>query len=391
MKLSDFFDLETLQNIQDDFAKATGFAAIIVDYKGNPLLKYSNFSVFCQKIRQNPKYLEYCKRSDAHGSLEAARRGSVRYYKCHAGLIDFAVPIIIDGHYLGSIMCGQIRVKDDPDLHEFFPPTKSIYESEELQKAYKETPLVSYERVVACTKLLSQTLSNIIEIRKLSINPGTNLVEKNLLEERIKELELKYYSSRLNPHFLFNALNMAGRQAYLEKAHKTEEIIYIIADIYRHNLTEAGKLIPLETELSNVKNYMFIQSIRFGELISFKINGEKDFSEYKIPAMTLQNFVENAVIHGVEKKEYLGHIEISFKKEGKFLHIQISDNGAGMDEITLKKLNDPNYEGLNKPGSTGLGILNTKKCLAYFYKTFEVKIQSDSEGTVVDLMLEISE
>jgi ligand-binding sensor protein len=112
MKLEEIIDLESLQKLQDYFAEATGFAAITVDYQGNPLLKYSSFSPFCEKMRKKPDFYKKCIRSDAYVSLEAVRNGVSCIHRCHAGLIDFAIPIIVNGEYLASMMGGQVKTDD---------------------------------------------------------------------------------------------------------------------------------------------------------------------------------------------------------------------------------------------------------------------------------------
>ena len=69
LKITDIIDVEVLQKIQDSFSDATGFATITVDYKGNPITEYSNFSGYCTKVREDAKCLECCYRSDAHGGI----------------------------------------------------------------------------------------------------------------------------------------------------------------------------------------------------------------------------------------------------------------------------------------------------------------------------------
>ena len=393
MKLEDIINLEQLQLIQDSFAKATGFASITVDYSGKPLLKYSNFCSFCTKVRQNPKYLERCTRSDAHGSLDSARRGQISVYRCHAGLIDFAVPITINGIYLGAIMCGQIRTTCNTDINNsHFESSSGILDDPKLKEDFNKVPFVPYERILACANLLQITLNHIIGQYKLGQENASldALTKTNLeLEHNLKSLEIKYYSSQLNPHFLFNALNMAGRQAYLEGAAKTQEIIYTIADIYRNNLKESGLLIPLKKEIANIKNYMFIQSIRFGEQLIFKNNIDKNALNCQIPAMSLQHFVENAVSHGLEQKESLGTIELSVKKIDRRLIITISDDGIGIDENIIKKLNDPNYKGIERDKTTGLGVLNTKKRLDYFFQDDYTLIVKSKIGKGTTVCLEV--
>ncbi len=95
--------------LQRHTAAATKVVIIAVDYTGAPVTEHSGCSEFCKAVRANPSLAELCEKCDSRGGLEAARRKSPYIYRCHMNLIDFAVPVIYDGVYLGAIMCGQIR------------------------------------------------------------------------------------------------------------------------------------------------------------------------------------------------------------------------------------------------------------------------------------------
>ena len=157
LKITDIIDVEVLQKIQDSFSDATGFATITVDYKGNPITEYSNFSGYCTKVREDAKCLECCYRSDAHGGIESARSGKPSIYICHGGLVDLAVPIMVKGNYLGAIMSGQIRI-DEEGMKKL--PLGSVSEltdfsgNPELQKLYDQTMVTTLKQVHAAADLL---------------------------------------------------------------------------------------------------------------------------------------------------------------------------------------------------------------------------------------------
>ena len=106
-KLSDFIDLDLLQNIQDNCSKAMGLAFITVDYKGIPITKYSGFTSHCMLGRQAKGFAEMCEQCDAHGGLHAAITGQPYIYRCHADLVDFAVPLIVNGSYMERCWAGR--------------------------------------------------------------------------------------------------------------------------------------------------------------------------------------------------------------------------------------------------------------------------------------------
>jgi ligand-binding sensor protein/AraC-like DNA-binding protein len=146
------------QKIQDDIASATELAIITVDYKGKPLTKHSNCSEFCQKVRSS-EYGIYCESCDSHGGLEAARLRKPYIYICHAGLVDFAIPILVNDLYLGAFMAGQVLLS--PNVSDYEPehlpvgvintisPMKDIF-----KEAYDMLPIMSIEKITSLANML---------------------------------------------------------------------------------------------------------------------------------------------------------------------------------------------------------------------------------------------
>ena len=108
-RISDFIDVEQLQAIQDNCSKAMGLAFVTVDYRGRPITKYSGFTPHCKLGREIQGFSEMCEQCDAHGGLHSAITGQPYIYRCHADLVDFAVPLIFNGSYMGAVMGGQVR------------------------------------------------------------------------------------------------------------------------------------------------------------------------------------------------------------------------------------------------------------------------------------------
>lgn len=111
VQLDFVLNVEAFQKIQDDIANATNFAVLTVNYKGIPVTQHSRCSAFCKTVRRHSVYAKLCEKCDSRGGIEAARIQKPYIYLCHFGLIDFAVPIIINDHYLGAIMAGQVILK----------------------------------------------------------------------------------------------------------------------------------------------------------------------------------------------------------------------------------------------------------------------------------------
>jgi sensor histidine kinase YesM len=219
------------------------------------------------------------------------------------------------------------------------------------------------------------------------------LNEQRLQEEitrRRDDLEVLMLHSQSAPHFLFNALNAAGRQAHMEGAQKTEDVIYALADMCRHVMRISDPSVTIEQELQSVKNYMFIQKARFGDLLSFDLRVEPDIMNCLVPSLSIQTLIENAMRHGIERKNDLGHVRVRGFKEGGNICFEITDNGAGMTKDRMKLLND--FDKLEKaaPNFSGSGIYNLYKKLRYFWKDdFKLRF-SENQGGGVTVMLELT-
>ena len=111
-QLLNLIEVTGLQRVQDELAAGSGLAMLMVDYLGNPVTRHSCCSAFCNAARLDKKYAELCKKCDSRGGIEAARLHKPYIYTCHMGVTDFAIPIMLDGEYIGAILGGQVTCSD---------------------------------------------------------------------------------------------------------------------------------------------------------------------------------------------------------------------------------------------------------------------------------------
>ena len=402
--LNDVIDIDVFQKIQDDIAEATGVSIITVDYKGKPETKHSKCSEFCTLMRKKTKYAELCEKCDSRGGLEAARLEKPYIYRCHKGLIDFATPIIVNGQYLGSVMAGQILPKEEDIELEDIVTRENIElnedsdENSELIEAYKKLPIVEFERIKSIANMMFHISNYIVEEAVLKMAQN-ELNEKNIkfieakkekaeLEKEFEACRLKALQSQINPHFLFNVLNSISSLAIIEEAPKTQEVIYDLSNLLRYTLKKVDKIVPIEEELDYIESYLSLQKVRFGERLDYKIDINNELKDKKIPFMTIQTFVENAIVHGLELKEDGGRVDIYSEENEDSLILCIKDNGTG---ITRDKLNeireDLKYKYDNNLDK--IGINNVNKRMAHYYgDDYNIEIQSKvREGTLVKIIL----
>lgn len=178
LKLDYIINIDKFQKIQDDIAEATEMALLTVDYKGTPFTKHSRCSEFCKIVRTHPSYSKLCEKCDSRGGLEAARIQQPYIYICHIGLVDFAIPIIVHGQYIGAVMAGQIRLKDKNEEKKLEKIVNDQYYNinlnfeNELRGLYKKLPIMTLEKVKAVANMLFHVCNHIVEeaILKISLN-----------------------------------------------------------------------------------------------------------------------------------------------------------------------------------------------------------------------------
>ncbi|EJP6472282.1 PocR ligand-binding domain-containing protein [Clostridium botulinum] len=395
--IKNYIDIEMFQKIQDDIAKATGLGIITCDYKGKAVTKHSRCSQFCMAIRKIKTCKELCEKCDSRGGLEAVRTGKPYIYRCHKGLVDFAVPIIIEGNYLGSVMAGQILTEKE-QLEKLEIMVQSSDKSkleDELLDLYKETTVIPFEKIEAVAHMMFH-ISNYIVGEAVLKMAQSELNEKSIkfmeyekiqteLEKKLKTSELKNLQSQVNPHFLFNTLNTIASLALVESAPKTREVVCNLSDMLKYNLKKVDQMVTFDDEVRYSTSYLALQKIRFGDRLKFYFDIEERCKKIEIPFMILQPFIENSIVHGLQLKENGGTIKIAAWETNENLIISIIDDGVGIHSYKLKDINDfENYKEVN-----GIGINNVKQRMQYYYgENYSIDIKSKINcGTKVNISL----
>jgi len=166
------------QKIQDTLSITTGLSFVTVDYKGVPVTSHSMCTEFC-KIMREGKYEKSCERCDSRGGLEAARSQSPYIYLCHAGLVDFAIPIIYEGNYLGAVMGGQVLLEDQNDNAKL----------EQIAVDHQKQMMLPKKSVVTASKKVAvMPLEKIRKIAEMIFIMCNSMVEEARLKQSFYEL-----------------------------------------------------------------------------------------------------------------------------------------------------------------------------------------------------------
>ncbi|MHB8065183.1 MAG: PocR ligand-binding domain-containing protein [Ruminiclostridium sp.] len=173
------------KNIQDSIAEATDMAMLTVDYKGKPITHHSKCTELCKAVRAHSEYSQICEKCDSRGGLEATRLNQPYIYLCHMGIVDFAIPITVDGQYLGAVMGGQVLVENEKEkecLEKITSQKTSvlgIISKYELDSLYSKLPIMKLDKIKAIATMIYNICNYIVEEALIKIN----LIDENILSD----------------------------------------------------------------------------------------------------------------------------------------------------------------------------------------------------------------
>lgn len=199
---------------------------------------------------------------------------------------------------------------------------------------------------------------------------------EQLCEARAKEKEAVYTAlqAQINPHFLYNTLDMISWMGYGASNADICKVVASLSDFFRLSLNKGEDSFTLADELNHVKSYITIQEYRMRH-IQFRLEAPRELLNLRVPKLMVQPLVENAILHGLRPRNYRGHITISCAPEQAYLVIRVMDDGVGFDEKLL---------GERTEKSTSYGLKNIRQRLAVLYDDRgSLEIANRPEGGVV--------
>lgn len=193
-----------------------------------------------------------------------------------------------------------------------------------------------------------------------------------------KEAELKALQAMINPHFLYNSLDQLNWMA-IEAGHKRmSHMLERMGKMFRIGLSKGESFITLREELEHAECYLQIQQIRWEEGLNYRLEMEDGLADCFVPKLTLQPFVENAILHGFHGRDR-GLVTISARAEQEQLLLSVADDGIGLS---------PEWRSRRK-GRGGYGVRNVEERIgSYFGPPYGVRLHSgDAGGTTVEIRL----
>jgi len=400
-----------LQKLPDSFYRATGFATGIHDTKGNLITQIPPicFNDFCRGMFLSEEGHSRCVASNIQGEKIACKKRGVYVYECHAGLTDVAAPVIVNGSHIASVSAGQVFLRPltkevEQHVWEKMEGLPDVFKIKQMD-ALKSVRVVSEDQIQGVAELLASLANTIVDlvlmnIREKAINSKNiklidSLKYQSMLENemynahiRLKESELNLLQAQVNPHFLYNTLDSIHWLAVLHGATDIQQMVLSLSSLLRQSLDISSPIVLVRQEIENVKNYLFIQKIRFGNLLNYEITIDPEIMSYPMPKLILQSLVENALKHGIEPKGKGGSIIISGRKtvEDNAI-IEVIDDGVGIGKSFLQMLKnmlndqqDNPVQHLPELKGHGIGLLNVHKRLMYYYNSLAGLHISSAKG-----------
>lgn len=270
--------------------------------------------------------------------------------------------------------------------------TRPVHEltraANEVAKGNFQTPIhiTSNDEIAFLAKTfdkMRENVNDLFEETQEKARLENELQESQLL---LKESQLKSLQNQINPHFLFNTLNTLSKKAYLDGAEETSDLLVSVAGLLRYSLKKVDQSVTLAEEVHVIEQYIAIQKARFAERLTFNLEVDSSLLESRIPSLTLQPIIENAMIHGVEKLVDGGTITLRIYQHHEVVLAEVEDDGPGMSPEELERL--LHQEVQSEIGhSTSIGFQNVVKRLQLFFNRAEVlSIKSAlGKGTTVTI------
>ena len=207
-------------------------------------------------------------------------------------------------------------------------------------------------------------------------------------KQRTLQARLKSLQEQIKPHFLYNTLDTINWMAREHGAMDVVKMVEALTNMFRLGLSQGKDFITVKEEIEHVRNYLYIQSVRYEDKLTYEIETDEECLGAVIPKLILQPLVENAIYHGIKLKKGGGSIRINAARQGNELMLMVYDTGAGMSREKLNELRQ-SIEDIKegKSGSFGMTYV-IERLKLYADEGFDIEVES-VEGAFTQVKIKI--
>lgn len=364
---------ETLLELLSHFSEALGVKTMLEDYHGRPILwpgchqesSPSIFCPFCQQIRKNPEAARECQACDSMAGMYAYHAQNYLIYRCHMGIVEAAIPLVVDDRFLGSILIGEMRVdREDeeklPVIYKGKPEICAWAESDSLISEYRSRLqdsliYVPLDKLRACVTLMT-TLANQIaqicvsaraqqQIEKLKLQLLEKNREKIELQNSYNQLQLQTIHSNMDPKFLLNALTTINSFVLLNKPQQASDVIASISTLIRHSLRNREPVSTIGEEWKTVEDYLALTKLRNPH---YRIRTKIDSACFPviIPHFAILPIIQESIRRSIASEDHPAAVCVEIQRREDNVEIRILDDGPAREPVLSEELNrlrkDPN-------------------------------------------------
>lgn len=327
LEISDIVDINILQKFQDNFAIGMNLASVTVDKNGTPITKPSSYTRFCECfIHQSPKGDAGCAMSHHKMGEEATRLGRPYIGTCHAGLIDFAAPILLDGYLLGTILGGQILDKAPNETFYRSIASQLDLDPDGLAEASNQIDIVSMRNIEAAANVLFIVINSLVD----------NGYQKIKLEITCRQLSTSFMQiSTTLEELSASAVGITNQQEELNK--EISQIVCVTSEI--NKILDAIKRIADQTKMLGLN--ASIEAARAGEVgrgFGVVANEIKNLSDTSKKTANLITQLTSQIQSSIASTQKNSHITLQTTQEQsdalESLNMSVQDMVSLCDQLT---------------------------------------------------------
>lgn len=205
-------------------------------------------------------------------------------------------------------------------------------------------------------------------------------------ERQQKQLELALLQSQIKPHFLYNTLDTIYCLVKMDRNREASNVTKLLSDYYRHVLSKGMDWVLLSEEVGQVEKYLEIQSVRYSNVLKYSIEFDEDVKTIKVPKLTLQPLVENAIYHGIKPMNHLGKLCLRITQQEQLVEIRVMDDGVGFSKEHFEEILMQ-----NKNEDSSFGLRNIVDRLQLYYgEKCKVILEEKSIGTSILIQIQVT-
>jgi signal transduction histidine kinase len=376
LEIKDVIDINLLQTFQDSFAESLNIASITVDRNGNPVTNPSSYTSFCTDfVHSTASGDNRCAESHRKGGEEATRTGRPFIYTCHAGLIDFAAPILIKDKQIGTILGGQVLTRK-PEKSKYIQTAREIgVDENKFIESLNSVNITTEKNVKAAAEVLfiiANALSKIgyeeLTLKKISKDLENEVLEKNLLLKESNEynkLKTQLFSTMSHElktpiNIIFSALQLLEDSFRCESVTNTVDLFLKYSMIMKQNCYRLIRLINNLIDMNkidlgfcsmNLRNDNIVKVIEditlsvveYARLKNIQLIFDTDEEDIitAFDSEKLERIMLNLLSNSIKFTQSGGKIVVSVHGQNDNILISVKDNGIGIPQDMLQKIFNP--------------------------------------------------